>query len=126
MHQDRQIKTANWLRNIARYSLLTIGILIFVFALLSGSEDYGGVLKGIIKYSPNAGPWLLLLIFVFVAWKWELAGGILITLLGLFVTWFMSFRGNNFFILPFIFFLLIILMGLFFLISWYLRRKNVS
>jgi len=38
--------TANLLRNIARYSLLVIGILVFVFALLSGSGDYGGGIGG--------------------------------------------------------------------------------
>ena len=121
-----QVKTANILRNIARYTMLTIGILLFVFALLSGSEEYGGGLMGIIKNSPNAAPWLGLLVFVFIAWKWELPGGILIVSLGLFVTWFMSIRGNNFYIIPFIFFLLIITMGVFFLISWYLRKNFES
>ncbi|MDX2442781.1 MAG: hypothetical protein QNK30_03165 [Bacteroidales bacterium] len=125
MNQINQVKTANILRNIARYTMLTIGILLFVFALLSGSEEYGGGLMGIIKNSPNAAPWLGLLVFVFIAWKWELPGGILIVSLGLFVTWFMSIRGNNFYIIPFIFFLLIITMGVFFLVSWYLR-KNIE
>ncbi len=126
MNQINQVKTANILRNIARYTMLTIGILLFVFALLSGSEEYGGGLMGIIKNSPNAAPWLGLLVFVFIAWKWELPGGILIVSLGLFVTWFMSIRGNNFYIIPFIFFLLIITMGVFFLISWYLRKNFES
>lgn len=126
MNQKNQVKAANILRNIARYTMLTIGILLFVFALLSGSEEYGGGLMGIVKNSPNAAPWLGLLVFVFIAWKWELPGGILITALGLFVTWFMSIRGNNFNIIPFIFFLLIITMGVFFLVSWYLRRNFES
>jgi len=126
MKQENQLKTANILRNIARYTMLTIGILLFVFALLSGSEGFGGGLMGVIKNSPNAFPWLGLLVFVFIAWKWELPGGILIVSLGLFVTWFMSIRGNNFYIIPFIFFLLIITMGVFFLVSWYLRKNIVS
>ncbi len=124
MHQDKQIKTANWFRNIARYAMLIIGVLIFVFALLSGAEEYGGGLRGIIKNSLNALPWIALMVIVFVAWKWELVGGVLIILVGIFAYWFMSFRGNNINVAPFIIFLLIILMGEFFLISWYLRRKN--
>ena len=124
MHQDKQIKTANWFRNIARYSILSIGILVFIFALLSGAEEYGGGLHGIIKNSPNVLPWVVLLVIVLIAWKWELVDGILIILLGIFAYWFISFRGNNFNLAPFIIFLLIILMGEFFLISWYLRRKK--
>jgi len=124
MKKENQLKTANMLRNIARYTLLSIGALLFVFALFSGAESFGGGIMGVIKNSPNAAPWLGLLVFVFIAWKWELIGGILITSLGLFVTWFMSIRGDNFFIWPFIFFMVIILMGVFFLLSWYLRKKH--
>ena len=78
-----QIKIANILRNTARYSLLIIGVLIFIFALLSGAESQGGGVMGIIKNSPNALPWVLLLVLVYVAWKWELVGGILFTVIGL-------------------------------------------
>ena len=81
----QRIKTANIFRNIARYSLLIIGVLIFIFALLSGAEKLGGGIMGIIKNSPNALPWALLLILVYVAWKWELVGGIIVTGLGLFL-----------------------------------------
>ena len=126
MKKENQLKTANTFRNIARYTLLSIGALLFVFALFSGAESFGGGFMGVIKNSPNAAPWLGLLIFVFIAWKWELLGGILITVLGIFVTWYMSIRGDNFFVLPFIFFMLIILMGVFFLLSWYLRKKNTN
>ena len=124
MKKENQLKAAITFRNIARYTLLSIGALLFVFALFSGAESFGGGVIGVIKNSPNAAPWLGLLVFVFIAWKWELIGGILITSLGLFVTWFMSIRGDNFFIWPFIFFMLIILMGVFFLLSWYLRKKH--
>jgi len=33
---------------------------------------------GVVKNSPNALPWLLLFILVYVAWKWELVGGIML------------------------------------------------
>ena len=124
MKRGNYIKAANIFRNIARYTLLSFGSLLFVFALFSGAESFGGGIMGVIKNSPNAAPWLGLLLFVFIAWKWELIGGVLITSLGLFVTWYMSIRGDNFFIWPFIMFMLLILMGLFFLLSWYLRKKK--
>jgi len=122
----QRIKTANILRNTARYSLLIIGVLIFIFALLSGAESKGGGVMGIIKNSPNALPWVLLLILVYVAWKWELVGGIIITALGLFLFYFFNFAGNNFFLFTFILTLLIILLGSFFILSWYLRKDFVE
>jgi len=122
----QRIKTANILRNTARYSLLIIGVLIFIFALLSGAESKGGGVMGIIKNSPNALPWVLLLILVYVAWKWELVGGIIITALGLFLFYFFNFAGNNFFLFMFILTLLIILLGSFFILSWYLRKDIIE
>jgi len=62
----------------------------FIFALLSGSEEYGGGLKGIILNSPNALPWLLLGVLVYVAFKWELMGGLLIAGMGVFTVFFFN------------------------------------
>jgi len=120
---NNNIKKANILRNIARYFLLFISILVFVFALLSGSEDYGGGINGIIKNNPNALPWLTLIGLVLVAWKWELIGGIIISLLGLVLVYFFNFNGPNFWVSTFILTLLITLLGSFFIISWFLRKK---
>lgn len=119
----KKLKTANILRNIARYTLLVLGILVFIFALLSGSEDYGGGVSGIIKNSPNVLPWLILLVLIFTAWKWELVGGIIITVLGIAMLYFFNFRGPNFFLVTFILTLLIVILGSFFIISWYLTKS---
>lgn len=124
MKKEKKIRSANILRNIARYTLLVLGILVFIFALISGAEDYGGGFQGIIKNSPNAIPWLLLLVLVLVAWKWELVGGILITLLGLFLFYFFNFRGTNILWSTFILTIIISLLGCFFLFSWYLRKDK--
>ena len=115
------MKAATFLRNTARYFLLITGILVFIFALPSGSEGYGGGLKGILYNSPNAAPWLLLLIFIYVAWKWEFVGGLLILLLGILLAiWLIP--GPNFFWAPVIISLILVVMGAFFITSWYLRR----
>ncbi len=118
------MEIANVLRNTARYGLLVLGILVFVFALISGSQDYGGGIVGILKNSPNALPWLTLLVLVLVAWKRELAGGILVTLFGLAVLYFFNFSGPNFWWSTFMITLSIPVLGAFFLLSWYLRRGH--
>ncbi|MCD6366920.1 MAG: hypothetical protein J7L46_05200 [Bacteroidales bacterium] len=118
------LKTANILRNIARYTLLILGILVFVFALLSGAEKYDNGLQGIIQNSPNALPWILLLTVVFIAWKWELTGGILTILLSIGMLIFFVLLGNHFFLIPFILTMVIIILGFFFILSWHLRKKQ--
>ncbi|MCD6116220.1 hypothetical protein J7K93_04325 [bacterium] len=124
MENNRSIKTANILRNTARYFLLVLGILVFVFALFSGSENNGGGVSGIIKNSPNALPWFVLLVLIFLAWKQELVGGIIICLLGIAGMYFFNIQGQNFFLFTFILTLLIIILGSFFIISWYLRKRE--
>ncbi len=120
------LKKANLFRNIARYSLLIIGVMAFLFALFSGAGDYGGGFRGILKNSPNALPWSILLILTLVAWKRELIGGLLITFLGLVLLYFFNahaayFRWNTFLLT-----LLIPMMGLFFILSWHFRKGNIS
>lgn len=96
-----KILIANILRYTARYLLLSIGVLVFVFSLLSGAEDMN--FKSVLRNSPNAIPWLLLIVLIFIAWKWELIGGVVITALGLFMIWFFNIGGNNFFLVTFYF-----------------------
>ena len=124
METEKRLRTAIIFRTVARYTLLVFGILIFLFALVSGSEDYGGGLRGILENSPNALPWLVLLLLVLVAWRWELTGGILITLLGLFLIYFFNILGNNFFVSTFILTLLVTILGSFFIVSWGLGLKK--
>ena len=122
MNKEKNLLLAKYLRGIARYTLLVVFSLVFIFALLSGSGDYGGGIKGIIQNSPNSAPWLIFLVLLFIAWKWELIGGILITLLGFGAMYYFCFPWKG---LEFAFYLslFIIIFGSLFIISWYLRRK---
>lgn len=122
MVTEKGLTTAKILRAFARFGTLFFGIIVFVFALLSGSEEYGGGFMGIVKNSPNALPWAILLVFVFIAWKWELLGGILISALGVAMMIFYGFAGDISFSVPFLLILVLILFGLFFIISWHKRR----
>lgn len=123
MSKESNLLLAKYLRGIARYTLLVVFSLVFVFALLSGSGDYGGGIKGIIMNSPNSAPWLVLLVFLFIAWKWELIGGILITLLGFVTMYFFCFPWKGF---EFAFYLslVIIILGSMLILGWYLTRKG--
>ncbi|HIE74271.1 MAG TPA: hypothetical protein EYQ06_08435 [Flavobacteriales bacterium] len=108
------------LRRFARYTLLTITSLVFVFALLSGSEDYGGGLMGIVKNSPNALPWLLLFGLNYLVWRKEFLGGIILTIFGIAITIFFN-SGPNFWWSTFTLTNLITLLGIVFI---YLGKKE--
>jgi len=121
MEVNDKMKIANVMRYIARIALLIIGIVVFIFALISGSEGFGGGFTGIIRNSPNALPWLALLLLVFLAWKKELIGGITITVLGLGMIYFFN-TGPNFYLATFILTCMITILGLLFIGSWFLRK----
>lgn len=92
--------------------LLILSLLLLLFALLSGSQDYGGGFEGLWKNSPNSLPWLVLLVFVIIAWRNKILGGILITISGAALTYYFNFSGENFFLATFVFCMLILLLGL--------------
>lgn len=116
------IKIANYLRYILRTSLIIISITWFVFALLSGSENFGGGLKGVLSNIPNALPWLLLFVIIYVAWKRELVGGIIIILTGLFTIFFFQTYKSLVTLLGIS--LPLIIISIFLLMSWYLRKNK--
>ncbi len=106
---------------VLKWIILILAILIFLFALFSGAED-GGI-KGIIRNSPNALPWIILFVFVFILWKRELVGGILLSLFGIFTIFMFDVFEDNigvFFIIS----LLLLLTGVFFIYYSFRIRKE--
>jgi len=65
-----------------RWLLLLLSILIFLFALLSGSEDQEGniTISGIFYKFPNAIPWVVLFLITWLPWKHKLCSGIVLIL----------------------------------------------
>ena len=124
MNQANKLIVANYFRNISRYALLILTVLALIFALLSGAGLNGGGVYGIVRNSPNALPWLILLSMIYVAWKWELIGGIIISLTGIFMMYFFHVFSSKFHIATLILTLMIFLLGTFFMMSWYLRRDK--
>jgi len=113
-------KLAKYLRYTSRTTLLVVSAFWFVFALFSGAEYHGGGLKGIAMNSPNALPWLLLFVFIFIAFKWQLIGGSLIAIMGLSTMFFFD-AFESLFVLVAISLPLLIL-GVLLVASWYLTK----
>lgn len=101
--------------------LLVLGILLFIFSLLSGADRLGGGIKGIIYNSPNALPWLILLIAIYIAFKWEMVGGLIILMMGLFTIFFFNAVENLFVLL--VISIPLIVLGKLLVIAWYLDRQ---
>ena len=120
MSPERQLKTIKNIKTLAWFILLFLGILVFVFALFSGSEDVG-----ILKNSPNALPWAALLLITLYAWKKPVTGGIILFLLGLGMVYFFNFSGKNFFLTTFVMTSSIPLLGLIlFLCGYYITKRK--
>ena len=114
-------KLAKWLRYIARTVLIIVTSFWFLFALLSGSEAYGGGIKGILKNSPNALPWLLLGVVVYLAFRWELLGGVLVAAMGIFTVFF--FKAYHSPVVLFAISVPLFLLGGFLMAAWYLTKQ---
>ena len=114
---------AQSLRYTARIALVILAMFWFVFALLSGSEQYGGGLNRIIRNSPNALPWLLLFVLDYVEFRWELIGGILIILAGVLTVPFFNTLESLFLLLTVS--LPLMVLGGFFTLSWYITNKQI-
>lgn len=92
---DNPEKRIRILRYGARAVLLIITTFWFVFALLSGAEQYGGGFSGVLKNSPNTLPWIVLYLFNILAWKYERIGGAVLIACALFMTFaFDVLEGN--------------------------------
>ncbi len=114
-------KAAKFIRYASRTVLVIVSSFWFVFALLSGSGEYGGGIKGIMMNSPNALPWLLLGVLVTVAFKWELVGGLSVAGMGVFTVFFFNAYKS-----AFVFFSIsvpLVVLGGSLLASWYLTKN---
>ena len=120
MNKEKRLKILKFLRCVARTTLLILSLLFFIFSLLSGADKLGGGIMGIIYNSPNALPWIILLIFVYIAFKWEILGGLLILSMGVFTIFFFD-TSDNLFVL-WIVSMPLILMGALLVIAWYVGK----
>lgn len=107
---------------ILKIFITVLSFLIFLFALFSGAEGFGGGLRGVIRNSPNALPWLVLFVFVYFLWKREIVGGILLVVFSVFTIFMFDVFDDNLGVFLIIS-LPLLLTGAFFLYK-NLRRNN--
>lgn len=119
------LQHANAIRIFARITLAIVTGFWFTFALLSGAEQAGGGMAGIIRNAPNALPWVALIVLNVIAWRWELAGGGVIILLGVVSIFAFNVLRGNFAVFYYIS-LPLIALGVLFIASWTLRRKRYT
>ncbi len=112
MIDQKQMRIIGIAHNWAIALLLIIGILLFIFSLISGSDTYGGGLSGLTKNSPNSIPWIILLVLVIIARKNYAWGGFLLLIFGGMITYYFNFRGGNLFVSTFIFCLTVVFLSL--------------
>jgi hypothetical protein len=79
---EARVKTILRVKKISRTVLLVIGAFWFGFGMFSGAESFGGGFRGVLTNLPNALPWFLLLVFVYLSWYFEIVGSILVLLAG--------------------------------------------
>ncbi len=72
------------LRLAVRALLVVFALFWFVFALLSGAGQQDQGIGVMLRNLPNAMPWLALFIVIYIAFRWELAGGLLVVAAGFF------------------------------------------
>jgi len=119
---NKTIDTVNKTRIGVSVILITISIVLLFFTLISGSEEYGSTFSGIVQNSPNATPWVVLLIGSLIGYKRPVFGGFLVFMIGLGMFFFFNFQGN-FFFTTFIISLIIPLFGFLLLMCGYYLKK---
>lgn len=78
-------KILGYLIYFCKILLLATAVGWLIFSLMSGAEN-----SGFLKNIPNSLPWIALLAFVLVAFRWQIVGGLLIILFGIFTIIFFS------------------------------------
>ena len=118
---NRRNNIYTYVQNASLVILLIVSLLLFVFALFSGAEDYGGGVRGVFLNSPNTIPWAILLLFVYIAWQWRYIGGVLVIISGLATIFFF----NSLFVL-FAVAIPLMILGWVLLIAWYMEKIELN
>ena len=81
-------------RRVARTALLIVTIFWIVFGIFSAMQSEGGI-NAIFDDFMNILPWIAIIILWFVAWRWEIIGGLLIIAFSVYMAFHLGvFDGN--------------------------------
>ena len=82
-------------RRVARTALVVVTLFWIIFALLKGSQSEGGITSILENYTEIL-PWLAIIILWFVAWRWEILGGLLIIIFSIYMAFDLGvFEGDS-------------------------------
>lgn len=80
------------LHRVAVTGLAAVLIFWGIFALMSGAEEFGGGLRGLVRNAPNALPWAIALGLLALADRFPMTGGL--TFMALAVYTVIAFHGR--------------------------------
>jgi zinc transporter ZupT len=90
-------------------------------AIFTGAINYGITIDNILRNLPDAIPWFLLLVTLYIAWDYELIGGLVLLVLGLGGIFYM--QASNHSTMPqFTIMLAITIFAISFILSWAFRQ----
>lgn len=72
-----------WLFWASFLGLCALTVFWAIFALLSGAEEAGGGLYGLIRNAPNAAPWIALIAVLVISYLFPVVGGVVFVTAGL-------------------------------------------
>ena len=82
-------------RRVARTALVIVSIFWIIFGIIAGTQAEGGI-RAMFQDYTNIIPWLAIVILWFIAWKWEIPGGLLIIVFSVFMAFHMNvFEGDS-------------------------------
>lgn len=117
------IKLGRTIKHIAIYGLIIVLVPLLLFSLVSGTEGYDNGIYGLIKNSPNAIPWIILIGLLFLSRSRAKLAGFFITAIGIGVVYFFNFSGPNFWWITLIVTSLIPFFGALILLSSYINKS---
>ncbi|MCD6091355.1 MAG: hypothetical protein J7J72_07625 [Bacteroidales bacterium] len=115
------LSLANFFQHIARYGILIIGFSMVSIAIFTGAINYGITIDNILRNLPDAIPWFLILVTLYLAWEFELIGGLIMLGLGLGGIFYMQ-ASNDATIPQLTIMIAITIFAVSFIVSWSLRQ----
>jgi len=82
-------------RRVARTALVVVTLFWIIFGIATGFQNEGGT-GSIFDNFMNIIPWLAIIILWFIAWRWEIIGGLLIIAFSIYMAFYLNvFEGNS-------------------------------
>ncbi len=115
------LNLSDFFRTLGRFGTLLLGFTMVSISIFTGAIKYGITFDNILRNLPDALPWFLLLFTLLLAWEYELLGGLVMFLLGIFGFYYIqhSAHGTSFQI-----YLMygVLFLSLMFILSWSAER----